>query len=137
MTRFRTFVNVDDVATQSFDWGKLQWLSEPLVTGSTCMTTGVVTLEPGKGHDRHNHPGCEEILFVLDGVGEQMVETPEGQITKQVVAGDLIHLDAGQFHSTHNIGTSKLRILAVYEHAGPEEGLRNDPGCTLLPPKNA
>lgn len=52
--------------------------SEPRVTGSTCMTTGIVTLDPGQGHARHNHPGCEENLYILEGIGEQMVETPDG-----------------------------------------------------------
>lgn len=37
---YRSFVTVDDVEAQSFDWGTLEWLSEPRVTGSTCMTTG-------------------------------------------------------------------------------------------------
>lgn len=134
---FRSFVTVDDVETQSFDWGLLQWLSEPRVTGSKCMATGIVTLEPGKGHARHNHPGCEENLFVLEGEGEQMVETAQGPITKKIFPGELIHLESGQFHSTYNVGASAMRILAVYEFAGPEADLRSDPECTLIPPKNA
>jgi predicted TIM-barrel enzyme len=28
------------------------------------------------GHSRHNHPGAEEIIFVISGNGEQMVEDP-------------------------------------------------------------
>ena len=136
MLTFRSFVSVDDVETQSFDWGQLQWLSEPRVTGSTCMTTGIVTLAPGKGHERHNHPGSEENLFVLEGTGRQMIETKDGPITQTIQVGDLIHLEAGQYHSTMNTGATDMRLLAMYEYAGPEEALRNDPGCTLLPPKN-
>ena len=34
----------------------------------------MVTLEPGKGHDVHNRPGVEEILYVLEGKGLQMVD---------------------------------------------------------------
>ena len=134
MSQYKSIIAVEDVETQCFDWGKLQWLSEPRVTGSKCMTTGIVTLEPGKGHARHNHPGSEENLFVLEGVGEQMVETENGPVTRTVGPGDLIHLAAGQFHSTMNIGQTNLRLVAMYEFAGPEEALRNDPGCTLLPP---
>ncbi len=133
---YRSFVTVDDVEAQSFDWGTLEWLSEPRVTGSTCMTTGIVTLDPGQGHARHNHPGCEENLYILEGIGEQMVETPDGPVTKRVTAGELVHLEAGQFHSTYNVGTEKLKILACYQFSGPEEALRNDPGCTIIPPRN-
>lgn len=137
MAEFRSFVNVDDVETQVFDWGKLQWLSEPRVTGSKVMTTGVVTLAPGKGHDKHNHPGSQEVLYVLKGKGLQTVYTDSGEIKQEVVPGDLIHLDEGQFHSTHNTGTEDMVLLAVYEHCGPEAHLRADPACTLLPPKKS
>lgn len=135
--KFRSFVNVNNVESQVFNWGTLQWLSEPRVTGSTCMTTGVVTLDPGQGHDRHNHEGSEEVLFILEGEGEQMVEHADGtQEKRRVKPGDLVHLGPGQFHSTHNVGKNKLRILAVYEFAGPESALRAAPDCTLLPPKS-
>ena len=138
MTTARTFVCVDDVETQSFDWGKLQWLSEPRVTGSKVMTTGVVTLAPGKGHDRHNHPGSEEVLYVLKGKGLQTVYKASGEeIKKEVVPGDLIHLESGEFHSTHNTGQEDMVLLAVYQFCGPEAGLRADPACTVLPPRNA
>ena len=53
MSNLRSFVTVDDVETQSFDWGKLQWLTDPRVTGSQCMVSGIVTLDPGQGHARH------------------------------------------------------------------------------------
>ncbi len=39
-----------------FDWGTIKWLSEVRITGSG-IAAGVVILEPGKGHTRHNHPG--------------------------------------------------------------------------------
>ena len=136
MSAFRRFVTVDQVETQVFPWGRLQWLSEPRVTGSGVMTTGVVTLEPGKGHDRHNHPGSEEILFVLEGHGVQTVETPEGTHTKEVFPGELIHLPEGAFHSTRNTGEEPMVLLAVYQFAGPEAALRADPVCTVEPPKS-
>src|SRR5258708_5258286 len=33
-----------------------------------------VVLLPGKGHTRHNHPDADEILYILAGHGEQMVD---------------------------------------------------------------
>jgi hypothetical protein len=44
----KTFVEPKEVETQIFDWGRIQWLSEPRVTGSKNITAGVVTLEPAK-----------------------------------------------------------------------------------------
>ncbi|MDR1946731.1 MAG: cupin domain-containing protein [Desulfovibrio sp.] len=134
MAGLRTFVSAKDVETQVFDWGKLQWLSEPRVTGADHMVTGIVTLEPGKGHARHNHDGCAEVLFVLKGTGEQTVFSDSGTQVKSVGPGELIYLKPGEFHSTINTGKENMEILAVYQYAGPEAAMRADPGCTLLPP---
>ncbi len=136
MAELRSFVTVDNVETQVFDWGKLQWLSEPRVTGSEVMTTGIVTLAPGKGHARHNHPGSEEILYVLKGKGEQTIHSAKGERKQIVTPGVLIHLKSGEEHSTINTGAEDMVLLAVYQFAGPEAGLRADPGCTVLPPKS-
>ena len=67
-------VYADEVETMQFDWGKIRLLSEPGLTGAEMMTFGRVELSPGAGHDRHNHPDTEEIIYVVSGEGEQMVE---------------------------------------------------------------
>src|SRR5947209_20330779 len=68
------FVRPSDVETQVFDWGTIKWMSEPRVTDTTRFTMGVVLLQSGKGHERHNHPGCEEILYIVSGRGKQMID---------------------------------------------------------------
>ena len=70
----RRFVTPASVETQVFDWGTIKWLSEPRVTATERFTMGVVLLQPGKGHARHNHPGTEEILYVVSGQGKQMID---------------------------------------------------------------
>lgn len=69
----KRFVTARDVETQVFDGGMLKWLSEPLVTNARKFSMGVVLLELGKGHTTHNHPGVEEILYIVSGEGEQAV----------------------------------------------------------------
>ena len=59
---------------QSFDWGVIKWFVTPDDTEGANLTFGEVVLLPGKGHDRHNHPESEEILYVLAGEGEQMLD---------------------------------------------------------------
>jgi len=137
MVRNKTrFVNLADVETLELPWGKLKWLSEPRVTGSEVLTTGVVLLEQGKGHERHNHPGCEEIIYVLEGRGEQFIEYADGTVDKRVVgAGDLIHVPADLYHGTANIGPGPLKLLVVYQFAGPEAALRSLPECKIHPPE--
>jgi oxalate decarboxylase/phosphoglucose isomerase-like protein (cupin superfamily) len=130
----KTFVEPKEVETQVFDWGRIQWLSEPRVTGSKNITAGVVTLEPGKGHQRHNHPGVEEVLYVLEGEGIQMVEigAPE---RRTIRAGTMIHIPADVFHETINTGGGPMKLLAVYSPPGPEALLRSLPGCRIEEPQ--
>lgn len=126
----KRFVRADDVETQVFDWGFLKWLSEPRVTNAQKFSAGVVILRPGKGHTRHNHPGVEEILYVVSGVGEQMVADER----QPVAPGDLIHIPPDVDHETVNTGWEELKILAIYAPPGPETELRSLPECTILPP---
>ena len=82
-------VDPHSVPTQTFDWGAIKWLVSPDRTERAGLTFGEVVLLPGRGHDRHNHPTSEEILYVLSGEGEQMVS--DGPPFK-VHAGDTIFL---------------------------------------------
>lgn len=121
---------------QNFPWGTLEWLSEPKVTGTYQMKTGLVTLKPGQGHERHHHVGIQEVLYVLKGTGIQMLELLEGEVEKVVVVSELIHIPADVFHSTINNGDSPLEILAVYQFSGPEKEMRSDPRCQVILPKD-
>jgi len=128
------FVSPNDVETQVFDWGTIKWLSEPRVTNAKQISAGLVILEPGKGHTRHNHPGVEEILYVVSGTGVQMVEDAEGKpVRKTVSTGDLVQIPADVYHETINTGWEPMRILAVYSPPGPEAILRDSPDCLVVP----
>jgi oxalate decarboxylase/phosphoglucose isomerase-like protein (cupin superfamily) len=129
------FVAPGDVETQVFDWGSIRFMSEPRVTAAERITTGIVTLRPGKGHTRHNHPGVEEILYILAGTGEQMVEDPDGTpVRREVRAGDLVHIPPNVYHETINTGAEPMQLLAVYSPPGPEALLRASPECRVVPP---
>jgi oxalate decarboxylase/phosphoglucose isomerase-like protein (cupin superfamily) len=131
-TEGRRFIEPRDVETQIFDWGRIQWMCEPRVTGTQLITAGVVTLEAGKGHQRHNHPGVEEILYVLEGEGMQMVDQAQPE-RRTVRPGTMIHIPAGVHHETINTGAGPMRILAVYSPPGPEAFLRSLPDCRIEP----
>mgnify|MGYP003336801928 FL=1 len=130
------FVQADDVETMTFDWGTLHWLSEPRVTDAQRYSQGVVRLQPGKGHARHNHPGVEETLYIVSGHGRQMVEDADGhQEYREVGPGDMVHIPIGWFHETINIGTDEIVLIATYAPHGPEAFLRTLPDVTITPPK--
>jgi oxalate decarboxylase/phosphoglucose isomerase-like protein (cupin superfamily) len=118
-----------DVDRLEFDWGKIHFLSEPAVTGAKAFSFGLVDLEPGKGHARHNHPGSEEIIYVVSGQGEQMVDD---RPPVKVSGGSSIYIPADVYHSTLNTGTETLKLIVVYSPAGPERLLREIPGCRIV-----
>ena len=117
-------VDPNGIPTQTFDWGAIKWFVTPEVTPRARITFGEVVLLPGRGHDRHNHPESEEILYVLSGEGEQMLDDGE---PFQVKPGDTIYVPTGVFHSTRNTGWEPMRLLAFYNPGGPEKVLEGLP----------
>jgi len=114
--------------TMAFDWGVIK----PLVSGdSTNVSLMHVVLQPGQGHDRHNHPDADEILYILSGTGEQMVDDDQ---TFEVRAGHTVFIPTGAFHSTKNTGWEPLSLLAVYAPGGAENALKTLPDYREIPP---
>lgn len=111
---------------QSLDWGVLKWLVSPDNTEGAELTFGEVLLLPGKGHERHNHPDSEEILYVLSGEGDQMLDDG-GESWFPVRPGDTIYVPKAMFHATINTGWQPMRLLAIYNPGGAERVLRDLP----------
>lgn len=129
------FVYPKDVSTFAFDWGRLALTVAPEVNGASRFSGGVVDLQKGQGHARHNHPGAEEIIFVISGAGEQMVEDERGDaIVRQVGPGCTIYVPESRYHSTTNTGDGPMQLFVVYSPAGPEQALRELPDFRLEPP---
>ena len=130
----RFFVYPKDVDAFGFDWGRLALTVGPEVNGATTFSGGVVDLPSGKGHTRHNHPGAEEIIFVISGEGEQMVEDEAGTpVTAKVTAGCTVFVPASRYHSTLNTGTGPMQLFVVYSPAGPERALRELADFRIIP----
>ncbi|WP_164662240.1 cupin domain-containing protein [Tropicibacter sp. Alg240-R139] len=123
-----------DVDNYGFDWGRLAVTLAPQVNGAKAFSAAVVQVPPGKGHDRHNHPGSEEIIFIIKGTGAQMVEDEDGTPhTKTVGPGCTVFIPESRFHSTLNTGDELMEIFVVYAPAGPEELLKELPDFHVIP----
>ncbi|WP_297653257.1 cupin domain-containing protein [Pseudonocardia sp.] len=122
-----------DVETLVFDWGYMKWLTTRKTHGIAIPAIGMVTMLPGQGHARHNHPASAELLYVVSGTGEQMVELDDGTPdVRQVSTGDVIHVPQAVFHSTLNTGWAPMQVLAMYSPAGAEEDLLTQPDLMTL-----
>ena len=119
-----------DLETMTFDWGSMKWFVTPTRQPEARSSLGEVILNPGRGHERHNHPGVEEIIYVISGEGEQMVDDGE---PFAITAGDAVHIPAGVFHSTFNTTWRTLRLIVTYSPGGEEQALTGLPDFRLLP----
>ena len=110
--------------TMSFDWGVIKPLVATDNTEDPDVSLMHVVLLPGQGHERHNHPDADEILYILSGEGEQMVDDSQ---TFPVRAGQAVWIPKEAFHSTVNTGWEPLILLAIYAPAGAEQVLKTLP----------
>lgn len=124
-------IDANALPTHTFDWGAIKWFVSPDAIENASLTFGEVVLLPGKGHDRHNHPDAEEILYVLSGQGAQMLDDGE---PFTIQPGETIYIPTAVFHSTHNTGWEPLRLLALYNPGGAERSLTELLDYQELPP---
>jgi len=116
--------------TDQFDWGIMKWLVTPDQPGGASLTLGEVVALPGMGHDRHNHPDADEVLYFLSGTALQMVDDEE---PFEVKAGDCVYIPKGVYHSTLNTGWETLRVIAIYNPGGSERAFRELPDFRQVP----
>lgn len=106
--------------TWHFDWGQVKPLMTAADSDAGTLSTVHVVMQPGLGHERHNHPESDELIHVLSGEGEQMVDDGEPFPLR---AGQTVVIPKGVWHSTVNTGSEPMSVLAVYAPAGPERVL--------------
>jgi len=129
------FIRPETVPAFGFDWGRLTLTVGPEVNGAERFSGGLVDVAPGSGHARHNHPGAEEIILVIEGTGQQMVEDEAGRpVVQEVGPGCTIFVPESRFHSTLNTGDRPMKLFVCYSPAGPELLLRDLPDFRLVPP---
>ncbi|MET0674551.1 MAG: cupin domain-containing protein [Bradyrhizobium sp.] len=116
-------------------WVTAKIMASPDSSGAENMSAVSLYFNPGQGHARHNHPASEQLIFVIGGEGEMMIEDETGTPVKTAIGpGSLVTIPRGAFHSTFNTSWEPLRILAVYSPAGPEQAMRSSSEFTVLPP---
>ena len=120
-----------DLPTMTFGWGVIKPLvSQDNVSEAPDMSLMHVILLPGQGHERHNHPDSDEILYILAGEGDQMVDDGAPFAVRP---GQTVFIPKGAFHSTLNTGYEPMVILAIYAPAGAEQVLKTLPDYEEVP----
>ena len=104
--------HTDDLETQSFDWGTLQWLANAELLGAA-QTVGICHLFAGKKNPPHFHPNCEEILYVQQGTGKHLLD----QDWIPVRPGSVVRIPTGMKHKLVNDGTDTMITIIAFSSA--------------------
>lgn len=77
---------------------------------SVRMRSALITLQPGENVGSHNTGKHEELLVILDGIGEVQAE---GLGRQQVGKESVVYIPAGNEHDVTNVGSTPLRYIYV------------------------
>jgi quercetin dioxygenase-like cupin family protein len=103
------FVHTKDIERDQLDWGGLGWISRPSSTGARTLTVIDVSLDPGHGHDFHQHPDQEEVIVVQAGEIEQWLEREKTTLRP----GEAVFVGAGTVHASFNTGGQTARLTVA------------------------
>jgi oxalate decarboxylase/phosphoglucose isomerase-like protein (cupin superfamily) len=129
-----TTLHPAEVETIVAPWVTAKTMAAPSVSGSARMAAVSLYFKPGQGHARHNHPDSEQIIHVISGTAEMMIEDEAGKpVLTRLTAGSTVTIPQGAFHSTFNIGWDPVQILAIYSPPGPELAMKGAREFVTLP----
>lgn len=103
------------MSIQHFEWGRIEWVmdSQKLKTPYP-MSIGFLTLDAKQRQRKHIHYGEEQILYIVQGEGLQIIED-ERIHCKQ---GDMLYIEAGSAHETLNTSEVPLVELVISVPSG-------------------
>ena len=110
---FLRFVTSAEAQVEVLPWGPHEWLSRAGFTEAQRLQVVRVTMPPGRGHQFHYHPAREEIIYILDGKGEQWV----GKQKKILGAGETAFIPKKVVHGIYNSSQKPVTFLAILSPA--------------------
>lgn len=126
MSKKQVVLHPEQVETIVTDWTTAKVMCGPSVNGSEQMGAVSLFFDPGHGHSRHIHHDADQIIYVISGQGEHVIERQDGTtVNEKVGPGSLIYIPKGNYHSTFNTGWEPMRVLAVFSPPGPVQALRD------------
>ncbi len=104
-----TFLSMESADYEALPGRTHHWYCRPDLVDTDKLNFVRARFEVGEYHHFHNHPGMEEILYILSGKAEQWLESE-----KRILGpGDAVHIPKGIVHATFNAGDEVLDFLAL------------------------
>ena len=113
------FVSQQNAQVEEYPHCRCEWLCRAGIVDADQLQLVRAIMPPGKGHEFHKHPDCEEIIYVLEGQADQWVEEER----QTLGPGGVAHIPKGVVHATYNRTHEPLVFLAILSPAtgsGPE-----------------
>jgi quercetin dioxygenase-like cupin family protein len=102
------------VAERGWEGLRVWWLVGREETGARRVVFNVTEFAPGKVHELHRHPSCEEVLYVLRGSG---LHLSTGEPVRQQ-AGEVVFIEQGEWHGFANDTDEPTVVIAVFGGVG-------------------
>ncbi len=103
-------MNLQNKNFQSFDWGELEWISEPDIAGnSSKLLIGKAIFTGTSSQSFHYHPD-EQVLYIEKGEGVFQI----GEKRVAVKPGSVCHTDPFCHHKVINESDDELVIMITY-----------------------
>jgi quercetin dioxygenase-like cupin family protein len=115
----RRFVLRKDAPTEALPWGSHYWACRPGLVATQQLLVVQVDMPAGTAHGFHRHPGREEVLWIIDGEGEQWVD----QERMVIGPGDSAFIPANTVHGLYNDSAEVLRFIAILSPAEADSSL--------------
>ena len=109
----RRFVLRNDAPVETLPWGPHYWACKPKLVETRQLLVVQVDMLPGTAHAFHRHPGREEVVWIIEGQGEQWVDKSKMLLG----AGDSAFIPADTVHGLYNDSSHVLRFLAILSPA--------------------
>lgn len=121
----RNFSEAGYFSRQEFPWGAAVWLTEPDAETMSRVTVGFITFYPFCTQPEHSHRNEEQVLYVISGKGESVVDGEAFPLSP----GSYLHIRPHARHVVVNSSPEDLCILVVYVYSplSPRCGDVNDP----------
>ena len=110
---FLHFITKQDCEVTEAHWGHHDWCCKPEMTGTKNLILVRVTMPPGRGHQFHYHPAREEVIYILDGKGEQWV----GRKRQILGVGETAFIPKKTVHGIYNSSQKPVTFLAILSPA--------------------
>lgn len=106
----------DALPSETFPWGTLKWLCNDQLQPAAMQTVGICHILPGRRNPVHFHPNCEEVLYMLAGVGSHSFD---GQCV-ELQPGSTVRIPAGMKHNLANTGDETIVCLICFSSGSRE-----------------